>query len=266
MDETKKTPEKKKKRRAVEIIGYIVIFAIAALLIFVIAMRATNRTVFVFDRTTLWVITPSMDPEIPAKSYILIRKATAADVKVGDVIAFRSDDPMLAGSLNTHRVIAVIGDNEEFVTKGDNNANADKYTAKAANVVGIYVKTLPTMTALGRFLFSGIGIVITVTIVLGTVMIMYVPEISRGTRRRTEELEKKRKELIDERVREEVERLMAEQAAKQAAEPASEPTPEQPSEPASQQPPEQPSEPTPERQEESADALPEPGASEEDDQ
>ncbi len=209
----------KKRRRASEIIGYIVISLIVLLLVFIIIMKVTNHTVFIFGRTTMWVMTPSMEPEIPAKSYIFIREATADEVRLGDVIVFRSDDPMLDGALNTHRVVGIVGSNDEFVTKGDNNAVADKYTAKAENVVGIYIKTLPVMSAIGRFVFSGIGIVITITVILGTVMFMYVPEIIRGTRRRTEELELKRQELIDERVRAEVERLKAENAAKQSAPP-----------------------------------------------
>lgn len=214
----------KKRRRAAEIIGYIVISLIVLLLVFVILMKVTNHTIFLFDRTTMWVITPSMEPEIPERSYILIRRATAEEVELDDVIIFHSDDPILGGALNTHRVVGIIGNNEEFVTKGDNNPVEDKYTAKAENVVGIYIKTLPVMSAIGRFMFSGIGIVITMTVILGTVMFMYVPEIIKGTRRRTAELESKRQELINERVRAEVERLKAENAAKQSTPPEETPT------------------------------------------
>ena len=210
MSEAKKTPENKKRRRAVEIIGYIIIFLIMATLVLVIAMKAKNQTVFIFKRTMMWVMTPSMEPEIPESSYILVKKATAADVKLGDVIVFRSDDPMLGGAFNTHRVIGIIGDNEEFETKGDGNPGPDKYTAKAENVVGIYVKTLPVMTSIGRFMFSSIGIIITITAVFGMIMIIYVPEIAKGTRRRAEELEKKKQAIFEERVRAEVERLKAE--------------------------------------------------------
>ncbi len=204
---------KKRKSRPAEIIGYVFIALIIAALLLVLALRATKHTVFIFNRTTIWVMTPSMEPEIPERSYILIKKTAPEDVKVGDVIVFRSDDPLLNGAFNTHRVVGIVGDNAEFITRGDANLKNDDYTAKAQNVIGVYVGTLPVLTAMGRFLFTGMGMIITVTVVFAIMMAMYVPEIVRATRRRTEELEEKRKAIIDEKVREEVERMKAENAA-----------------------------------------------------
>lgn len=206
----------KRRRRVAEVIGYIVIFLIIALLLVVLYSKMTNHTVFIFDRTTAWVMTPSMEPQIPAQSYILVRKADVSKIKVGDVIMFKSDDPSIGGAFNTHRVEAIIGDNEEFVTKGIANIAKDEYTAKAENVVGVYEKNLPVMTAIGRFLFSGIGILITVTVIFVIIMIIYVPDIIKANKARTEEIERRHREQIDERIREEVERLKAENAAKNA--------------------------------------------------
>ena len=101
-----------------------------------IGFKASQHTVFIFGRTTVWVMTPSMEPQIPAQSYILVKRVSAEEVNVGDVIIFRSDDPSLDGSFNTHRVIEIIGDHEEFVTKGDANLIKDGYTAKADKIEG----------------------------------------------------------------------------------------------------------------------------------
>lgn len=211
----KSTQAKKtsKRRKISEIIGYLVIFLIIAVLLSVLVSKMTNHTVFIFGRTTAWVITPSMEPQIPAQSYILVKKADVSQIKVGDVIMFRSDDPSIGGAFNTHRVVEIIGDGEEFVTKGDANIAKDEYTAKAGNVVGVYEKNLPLITAVGRFLFSGIGILITVTLIFVIIMIIYVPDIVRANKARTEEIERLHREQIDERIREEVERLRSENAS-----------------------------------------------------
>ncbi len=211
-------PEIKKKgkvfRRILKVFGYIVIFLIIALLVFVLISMATNHTVFIFGKTTAWVLTPSMEPTIPARSYILIEKVSPDDVTVGDIIIFKSDDPALDFAFNTHRVTQIIGDNDEFVTQGDANPVEDQYTAKADNVLGRYVKNLPVLTAIGRFLFSSIGTLIAITMIFAIMLIMYMPGLIRAGRRKTAEIERRRAEQFDALVREEVERLKAEDAAK----------------------------------------------------
>ena len=192
-----------------DVIGYLVILSIMALLLFVFISRATGHTVFLFGKTTAWVMTQSMEPEIPAQSFILVRKAEPSEVKVGDVIIFSSDDPYLESALNTHRVVEIIGNGEEFVTKGDANSVADQYTAKGSKLLGIYEKNLPFLTAWGRFLFSGIGKLIAVTAILGIILLMYIPGIRKANRARTEEIEKKRQDQIEALIREEVEKLKA---------------------------------------------------------
>lgn len=215
-----KTTEKKKKtvlRRVTGIIGYVLIFAIAALFVFVISFKANNRTMFIFGRAAVWVMTPSMEPTIPERSYILIKEIknkNISEIEVGDVIMFSSEDPELNGANNTHRVVEIKGDREEFITKGDANLLQDSTPVKPENVRGIYVKNLPVLTAIGRFLFSGIGMVITMTLVFVIIMIIYLPDLIRATRNKSNELEQKKQQQIEELVREEVERLKRENEAK----------------------------------------------------
>ena len=204
----------KKLRRFFEIIGYIAILTIAALLVFVIVSNASGHTVFIAGRTTVWVMTASMEPEIPERSYILVRQVDPSTIEVGDVIMFRSDDPDLKGANNTHRVVEVLNDHGEFVTKGDASTATDHYTAKAEKVIGVYERRLPVLTAIGRFLSTSVGHMAVIAIILCILMMMYLPGIMSATRARTEELEEKRRAQIEERVREEVERLKRENREK----------------------------------------------------
>ena len=217
---------KKKKiiRRITDIVGYLAIFLIASLLAFVLISKASGHTVFIFGKTTAWVMTPSMEPEIPARSYILVKKAPPSEIEAGDVIIFESDDPTLNSAFNTHRVVRVVGDHTEFITKGDANDAEDAYTAKADKVLGVYVKNLPVLTAIGRFLFSEIGLLIAVTAIFGIVLAMYMPGLIRATRKKAKEAEALRNEQIELRVREEVERMKASGLA--AGEPPDDPVPD----------------------------------------
>ena len=216
------TPEKNKEkpagkktvlRRITGIIGYVIIFLIAALFVFVISFKANNQTLFIFGKAAVWVMTPSMEPTIPERSYILIEKADPDSIKVGDVIMFKSMDPALNGANNTHRVVEISEDRKSFTTKGDANAIPDSEPARAENVIGVYVKNLPALSAVGRFLFSGIGIIITMTLIFVIIMIIYLPDIIRATREKSKQLEEKRQAQIADLVRAEVERLKRENEA-----------------------------------------------------
>ena len=204
------TEEKTKKpRKWFTIIGYVFIILIVLVLVLVLGLKMTKKNVFIFNRMIVWVMTESMEPEIPAKSYIVVKKASASEIEVGDIILFRSDDPDLHNGNNTHRVIEIVGDNEEFVTKGDNNAAKDKYTAKADNIIGVYVGIVPVLSEIGRVLFSSMGMIVVIAVLFGLIMIVYIPEIIKATRALNEEIDKREQERIDKLVQEEVEKLKA---------------------------------------------------------
>ena len=158
----KKINNPKRKKIIINVIYTIVMVCLGSLLITLVLGRIANKITFIFDRAVVWIISNSMEDQIPAQSYILVEKIDAKDVKVGDVIVFYSDDPTLNGALNTHRVLEIKGENEEFITKGDNNFIADLYTAKADKVQGVYKSNLPFLSAVMRFLISPMGFAVIV--------------------------------------------------------------------------------------------------------
>ena len=92
-----------------------------------------------------------MKPEIPEDSMLLIQKADAASLQVGDVISFFSPDPSLNGALNTHRIVGIaeVDGSLQFTTKGDANLIEDQYPVDESRVVG---KVLFVSTRLGKLL------------------------------------------------------------------------------------------------------------------
>jgi signal peptidase len=139
--------------------------------------KFTGKVFFVGNRTAVWILTDSMDDAIPPQTYILIEKADPADVKKDDIITFYSDDPVLGGSLNTHRVLEVIDGGKEFVTKGDHNLAEDKYTAKGDKLVGVYVDDIPLLTAIGRFFAKPYGLGVTIGLIILLSVGVYLPEL-----------------------------------------------------------------------------------------
>lgn len=215
-------------KKIIGILDWILVIAIFAMILFVFFCNKTGQPVFIGDQTVMWVLSPSMEPEIPAQSYLLVKKTAAEDIKEGDVIVFYSDDPAISGQKNTHRVVEIIGDHREFVTKGDNNPVNDVYTAKAEKVIGIYIKTLPFLSAVGRFLATKIGMIIAATLIFAMIFLLYLPEMRKAVKQWNEMLKNEKKARIDKLVQEEVERLNAQNGNRVHENPISDATEENP--------------------------------------
>ena len=170
-----------KKRSTLRLVSKIAFYSIFVIVLALVAMlfisKFTGKVFFVGNRTAVWILTDSMDDTIPPQTYILIEKADPADVKKDDIITFYSDDPVLGGSLNTHRVLEVIDGGKEFVTKGDHNLAEDKYTAKGDKLVGVYVDDIPLLTALGRFFAKPYGLGVTIGLIILLSVGVYLPEL-----------------------------------------------------------------------------------------
>lgn len=123
---------------------------------------------FFFDRCLLWVQTGSMQPTIPEKSYILAEKAQGTQVQVGDVIVFlcRDTTSPVYGNYVAHRVVQRDGDG--YKTKGDSPlAQVDPWTVERADILAVYQKNLPAMTALGRLFATPMGMVAVLALFCG---------------------------------------------------------------------------------------------------
>ena len=171
--------KKSKIKIAIDIAYYIFIAFMAVIIVAMWASKSSGKVFFLGDKAMVWVLTGSMEEQIPASSYVCIKKADASEVKVGDVITFYSDDPSLRGGLNTHRVVEIVGGGEEFVTKGDNNNINDRVTAKADKIVGIYHRNMPFMTLVGRAFQSKIGLICIIGVAVAISVAVFFGDIRR---------------------------------------------------------------------------------------
>lgn len=167
--------------------------------------KKQNRPTFIFGYALLWVKTGSMEPTIPERSYILVKKYDGQGVVTDDVITFvckDSSSPVYNGTV-THRVTAVTADG--YKTKGDNSA-PDKWTVKEEDVVSKYVGNLPVLTFFGRVFSSSAGLILIAVVFLGSVCFIYVPDIIKALNDEDKQKEIKEKE-IQKRIEEEIEKL-----------------------------------------------------------
>ena len=107
------------------------------------------------------IATGSMTPNINQFDAVInMRIDDPNDLKVGDVITFRSSSPTTVAMTITHRIKAITEDSEGnvcFVTKGDANPIEDESCAKYENVIGKVIIRIPGLGHIQRFLASGVG-------------------------------------------------------------------------------------------------------------
>lgn len=114
----------------------------------------------------------SMEPTIHEGDILLFRGIEPEDVKVGDVILFKTPDEMLdlLPPRITHRVIGIRQEPGRtlFRTKGD-NAPLDTFEIPAENVMGINVAVVPFVGLVIVFAQSpgGIAAIIILMVVAG---------------------------------------------------------------------------------------------------
>lgn len=196
----------KKLKTALNCVVYTVVTVITIGLVYILYLNLKGEPAFIFGRSAMWVMTDSMEPEIPKSSYIYVKQATADDVKVGDVIVFESDAPDIKGKLNTHKVIDINDNRTEFYTMAVNGNIKDKSPAQASKIKGIYIKNLPFMTRIGRFLSTVYGITITVGLIFLLTLATFLPDIIKVIKQNAQ---KKKQARFDVLVKSEVERLKA---------------------------------------------------------
>jgi len=113
--------------------------AAALILLLVVALPVP------FGYRSLVVMSGSMEPAIPTGSLLLVRRISAAQVAVGDVVSFRHPDE--PGRLLTHRVQAVSTEDDRVMvqTRGDANTGAENWVVPASGTVGRATWHLPLL-------------------------------------------------------------------------------------------------------------------------
>ena len=116
----------------------VVIIAAAVVVLIMVLLTKPGKPPSIGGFTLLRITTGSMAPTYDVDTMILVQETDPSQIREGDVISFYSSDPMLDGAVNTHRVVRIEKDGDQYVytTKGDGNNVEDPYDVKSEYLVG----------------------------------------------------------------------------------------------------------------------------------
>ncbi len=116
----------------------VVIIAAAIVVLIMVLLTKPGKPPSIGGFTLLRITTGSMVPTYDVDTMILVQETDPSQIREGDVISFYSSDPMLDGAVNTHRVVRIEKDGDQYVytTKGDGNNVEDPYDVKSEYLVG----------------------------------------------------------------------------------------------------------------------------------
>ena len=116
----------------------VMIIVAAVFILCIVLMTKPGKPPNIFGYTALRIATGSMEPTYDVDTMILVKATDPSEIRAGDVISFYSSDPALDGAVNTHRVVKVTKDenNYIYVTQGDANNVPDMYDVNSKYLIG----------------------------------------------------------------------------------------------------------------------------------
>ncbi|EGT3607074.1 signal peptidase I [Clostridium perfringens] len=97
------------------------------------------------------ILTGSMSPTINPGNLVVVKEISPNEVKINDVITFKSD---ITNNVTTHRAIKIINNNGEikFITKGDANNTQDPIPLSERLLIGKVIFQIPYLGGILRSL------------------------------------------------------------------------------------------------------------------
>lgn len=160
------------------IISWVLISIILAIAVLVVALRMMGYKYYT-------VISGSMEPEYKVGSVILVKNVNAKDINKGDVITFKLSS---SDAIATHRVVEVLDDSQQFITKGDANEKNDNSPVEYSNLIGKVSMRVPLMRGnFLSFITGTAGKIVSVIILVAFVCLLFLPEILNKVKKFTDE-------------------------------------------------------------------------------
>lgn len=156
----------------INVFSVLIIIAAVFVLCTVIFTKA-GEAPSVFGYTALRVTTGSMKPTYDVDTLIVVKKVDPETIKVNDVISFYSQDPVLDGAVNTHRVVEILEEEQGrvFVTKGDNNNVTDAYNVESEYLIGKVVASSIVIGKISRLVANPLIFIPIILIPLALILI-----------------------------------------------------------------------------------------------
>lgn len=155
-----------------------------------------------------YVPTNSMDPAIPASTYVLF--VETKDVKVDDIVVYQSQEGETKGLYIIHRIISKTDDG--FYARGDNNLAIDEELITNDMIIGKHITNLKVLSTLLGGMSRNLIFVLVIVIFVGLFIVQilniyFVYQKEKNSKMKADSLQK----LKDEIYKEELEKLKNEE-------------------------------------------------------
>ncbi len=196
----------------------MVVIVLALFILCTVVMTKPGKAPEILGHYVFRVMTGSMQPAVPEDSLILVRKTELSKIQPDDIISYYSTDPLLQGSVNTHRVVSVEqqGDSYIFITKGDANAIQDQYPAQGENVLGKVIYISHPLGMVVNFMSSPAAFVLLILLPIFIILVSSLIRVAKSAKNileeeeaaavqaAVEEVRRKQQEKADQEKKEEV--------------------------------------------------------------
>lgn len=184
MKNAKTKPILKQILNILSVFGYVLLIcAIITLCYFIISNKMKNRVPVFGGYSYLYVVSDSMEDTLSVGEGILVKKTAPADIKEGDIISYYFTLTEIQAQrlginkkevVITHRVAEITKDTNGklfFVTKGDNNTEADDWFVPAENVIGVLDESYPVVLKILSFFNNPLGMIFLVIFPLSLILV-----------------------------------------------------------------------------------------------
>lgn len=137
------SPEQERRetaiQRGISVLVTILLILTVLLCMYVVVQVMSNGYANIGGFMMFRVVTGSMEPTIPTGALMVTREVPIENIRLNDIICFRTQEAAIWGKIVTHRVVEVlqtVDGSVLFRTQGDANLVADGYLVDAGNFVG----------------------------------------------------------------------------------------------------------------------------------
>ena len=133
------------------------------------------------------IITESMVPTIKVNDAVIVKRSSAEELEIGDIITFKSADERFKDMTITHRIVGeqnISSGDLVYRTKGDNNRIEDAALVTQNSIYGRVILKLPKIGYVSRFLKTPFGFLLFVIFPLVLVVGLNIKNIDEFRRER----------------------------------------------------------------------------------
>ncbi len=141
------------------------------------------------------IVSGSMEPLIKVQDAVIIKRSTEENIKVGDVVTYRSLDPAFYGVLVTHRVTGIVDvdGKKVYTTKGDHNETTDRTPVYFDQIRGKVVMRIPKIGYIKYFLIEYYGWIIAILVPSAAIISYDIVKLVKNIKNKQEENINKKK-------------------------------------------------------------------------